>query len=70
MRTLFSVSADFRELLPVVESRGQFGGDQHEKQDSGAGGEQDKAKGQIILLPMNTVPVAECGKEPAGWGLH
>ncbi|KAF4115222.1 hypothetical protein G5714_002711 [Onychostoma macrolepis] len=43
MMTLFSVSADFRELLPVVESRGRFGGDQHEKQDSGAGGEQDKA---------------------------
>ncbi|KAF4114204.1 hypothetical protein G5714_004427 [Onychostoma macrolepis] len=47
MRPLFSVSADFRELLPVVESRGRFGGGHHEKQDLGARGEQDKATGAI-----------------------
>ncbi|KAF4109190.1 hypothetical protein G5714_010263 [Onychostoma macrolepis] len=50
MRMLFSVSADFRELLPVVESRGRFGGDQHEKQDSGAGGEQDKATDYLLRI--------------------
>lgn len=40
---LFSVSTDFRKLLFVVGRQGRFGGGQHKKQVSGAGGEQDEA---------------------------
>ncbi len=46
MRTHFSVSTNFRELLPVADNRGRFGGDRQEKQDSAAGGEQDEATGR------------------------